>query len=67
MGTPPIRSELITGITPHEQKGLNAPITVAKRTETIGLLPNALVMYLEVPDRLIMTESGIVITRYGQM
>jgi hypothetical protein len=62
-GTPPISSELITGITPHEQKGLNAPTTVARKTETTGFFPNARVMYFEVPEILIITDKGIVITR----
>jgi hypothetical protein len=66
-GTPPIRSELMTGITPQEQKGLKAPMHVARKTETRGFFPNALVMYLDAPERFIITESGIVTSRYGQM
>lgn len=62
-GTPPMRSELITGITPQEQNGLKAPTQVARKTETIGFFPNAFVIYFEAPERLIITERGIVTSR----
>ena len=35
-GTPLKSSAAITGITPHEQKGLNAPTAVAKKMAMIG-------------------------------
>jgi hypothetical protein len=66
-GTPPISKVVITGITPHEQKGLNAPTAVARKIAAIGCFPNALAMYLDAPEMLITTDSGIVIRRYGQM
>lgn len=66
-GTPPISRELITGITPHEQKGLKAPTMVASSTERSGFLPNALDIYLDVPEIFTSTASGIVTSRYGQM
>ena len=62
-GTPPISNEVITGITPHEQKGLKAPTMVARNMETMGFLLRALFMYFEAPDRLITTARGIVTRR----
>jgi hypothetical protein len=62
-GTPPIKSELITGITPHEQNGLNAPTIVASNTESSGFLPKALLIYFEAPERFITTARGIVTNR----
>ena len=35
-GTPPINNAAITGITPHEQNGLNAPTSVAKKIAASG-------------------------------
>ena len=62
-GTPPVSNELITGITPHEQKGLKAPMQVARKTEIIGFLLNALVIYFEAPEMLTITDMGMVIRR----
>ena len=50
-GTPPIRSDVITGITPQEQNGLNAPTIVASRIAISGFAENALLMKREAPDR----------------
>ena len=66
-GTPLIKRELITGITPHEQKGLNAPTAVARNTERRGFFPNILPMFFDSPERFIITASGMVTSRYGQM
>lgn len=66
-GTPPINKEAITGITPHEQNGLNAPTKVAKNTETKGFLFSAFLMYLDASDIWASTANGIVMTIYGQM
>jgi len=66
-GTPPVSSELITGMTPHEQNGLKAPTTVARNTEMNGLPAKALVINFEAPDNLITTAMGMVIRRYGQI
>jgi hypothetical protein len=62
-GTPPISNEVITGITPQEQKGLKAPTMVASRMDTMGFLLRALLMYFEAPDKLITTARGIVTRR----
>lgn len=62
-GTPPVSSEVITGITPHEQNGLNAPTHVARKIDRIGLPEKARVMCFDNPERLIMTASGIVTSR----
>jgi hypothetical protein len=62
-GTPPISREAITGITPHEQKGLMAPTAVARNMESTGFLLKALWMYLAAPERLTATAMGIVIIR----
>lgn len=62
-GTPPINNEAITGITPQEQNGLNAPTTVAKTIETIGFLVNAFLMNFDAPDNCTATAIGIVIIR----
>jgi hypothetical protein len=63
IGTPPNKRELITGMTPQEQKGLNAPIVVARKIDSKGFLPKACSMYLEAPDKFTMTASGIVMSR----
>jgi hypothetical protein len=62
-GTPPIKSELITGITPHEQNGLNAPTIVASNTDSSGFLPKAFLINFEAPERFTATASGIVTSR----
>ena len=62
-GTPPISNEVITGITPHEQSGLNAPTMVAKKIATSGFLLNALVMNRDAPDTFTATEIGMVMSR----
>jgi len=66
-GTPPIRSEEITGITPQEQNGLNAPTKVARRIEAMGFLENALVMNLAAPVIFTATARGMEINIYGHM
>jgi hypothetical protein len=66
-GTPPMSNEAITGITPHEQKGLNAPTMVANIIAIIGLFLKALLMYLDAPDNRMATAIGMVINRYGQI
>ena len=66
-GTPPISSEAITGITPHEQNGLKAPIMVANTMAVTGFLFSALLIYFEAPETLTKTATGMVITRYGQI
>jgi hypothetical protein len=35
-GTPPMSSAAITGMTPHEQNGLNAPTAVARKIAMTG-------------------------------
>ena len=62
-GTPPINKEAITGITPHEQNGLNAPTKVAKKTETKGFLFNTFLIYLEASVNRASTANGIVMTK----
>lgn len=66
-GTPPISNAAITGITPHEQKGLKAPTRVASKIAVIGPASKARFMYFEAPDIFTATAIGMVITRYGQM
>lgn len=61
-----MRREDITGITPHEQNGLNAPIIVAKKMDNNGLEMNTFSRYFEVPEMCTATDNGIVIIRYGQ-
>jgi hypothetical protein len=63
MGTPPINRELITGITPQEQNGLNAPIMVANKTDINGDLANAFFIYFEAPEIFTITARGMVIRR----
>jgi hypothetical protein len=63
IGTPPISSELITGITPHEHNGLKAPTAVASKTEIIIFLLYALFMNLDAPVIFIKTARGIVTSR----
>lgn len=65
-GTPPVSNELMTGITPQEQKGLKAPTHVARNTDSRGLPAKALFMYFDAPERLIITARGMVTKRYGQ-
>ena len=43
-GTPPMSSDATTGITLHEQKGLNAPTIVARTMATSGCALRARVM-----------------------
>ena len=62
-GTPPINKDAITGMTPQEQNGLNAPTKVARNTDTKGVLFNALLMYFDAPDTLTNTANGIVIIK----
>ena len=50
MGTPLISSDAITGMTLHEQKGLNAPTMVASKMAVSGPDSNARLIYLEAPD-----------------
>ena len=66
-GTPPIMSDAITGITPHEQNGENAPRAVARNIETTGFLLNTLFMCFDISDNLTNTAMGIVMIRYGQI
>ena len=49
-GTPLISSEAITGMTPHEQKGLKAPTRVANKIAVSGRASNARLIYLDAPD-----------------
>jgi len=67
MGTPAINKAAITGITPHEQKGLKAPTRVASKIAVIGPASKARFICFEAPDIFTATAIGIVITRYGQM
>ena len=62
-GTPLISSAAMTGITPQEQKGLNAPTMVARRMAVIGLASKARFIYLEAPDIFTATARGIVTNR----
>jgi hypothetical protein len=62
-GTPPVRSDVITGITPHEQKGLNAPTHVARKMVRTGFPENARFIFFDNPERLIITARGIVTRR----
>ena len=48
-GTPLINSEAITGMTPHEQKGLKAPRIVASKMAASGLASNARLIYFDAP------------------
>lgn len=64
-GTPPIKSEEMTGITPQEHKGLSAPSIVAKKMDKIGFLFSVFLMILETPRRLTLTARGIDIRKYG--
>jgi hypothetical protein len=66
-GTPPINKAAMTGITPHEQKGLKAPTRVASNIAVIGPASKARFMCLEAPDIFTATAIGIVNARYGQM
>jgi hypothetical protein len=66
-GTPPISNEAITGITPHEQNGLKAPIRVAINMAIKGFLLSARVIYAEAPDKFTNAARGTEIRRYGQM
>ena len=50
-GTPPIRRDEITGITPQEQNGLKAPTIVARRMAMSGFAEKAREINREVPDR----------------
>jgi hypothetical protein len=62
-GTPPISKAEITGITPHEQNGLKAPRTVARKIETQGDLFMMVLKYFEKSLRFIQTASGIVTSK----
>ena len=62
-GTPPISRAAITGITPHEQNGENAPTIVARKMAVTGPASKARLMYFEAPDMFTATAIGIVITR----
>jgi hypothetical protein len=62
-GTPAIKRAVITGITPHEQKGLNAPSKVARSTATIGFRPIMRLRNFDAPDNCTATAIGIVIVR----
>jgi hypothetical protein len=66
-GTPPMRRDATTGITPHEQNGLKAPTTVASPIAVRGRARRARSMYFEAPDMRTATARGMVRTRYGQM
>jgi len=66
-GTPPSSSELIMGITVQEQKGLNAPAAVAKRTAATGRALNAPRSLSASPDRRRITASGMLTKRKGQI
>jgi hypothetical protein len=46
-GTPLMSNDAITGMTPHEQKGLKAPTIVASKTAVIGLVSKARLIYLK--------------------
>jgi len=62
-GTPPINKEAITGITPQEQNGLNAPTMVASKIEIKGFLPIDRVINLAAPVNFTATASGIEISK----
>ncbi len=66
-GTPPISKAAITGITPQEQKGLNAPTMVAKNIDITGFFVKAILIYLAAPDNFTATAKGIVTIKYGQI
>jgi len=59
-GTPEMSREEITGITPQEQNGLNAPMSVASRIPITGFVLKMTVMYREMPLTCIATARGIV-------
>jgi hypothetical protein len=65
-GTPPIKSAVITGITPHEQNGLIAPIKVAKKMDNHGDLVITTLKYFEKLLSFIHTANGMVTNKYGQ-
>ena len=62
-GIPLIKSEEMIGITPHEQSGLNAPITVAIRIDNSGFLFRAFLICFDIPERLTATAKGMVIRK----
>jgi len=62
-GTPPISIAATTGMTLHEQRGLNAPTTVAKTIATSGRAENARLIYFEAPDICTATAMGMVINK----
>jgi hypothetical protein len=64
-GTPDVSRAAITGITPHEQNGLTAPISVASNTATTGFAPSLVRMAVDAPERLRATDSGTEITKNG--
>ncbi len=53
----------MTGITPHEQNGLNAPTAVAKMIAIIGRARRNLLIYFEAPDIRTATANGIVTSK----
>jgi hypothetical protein len=64
-GTPDVSKAAITGMTPQEQSGLTAPISVASMTAIIGFFPRRLLIASEAPDRFSATASGTEIARNG--
>ncbi len=62
-GTPPNNKLAITGITPQEQKGLNAPSMVANNMDTNGFLLSALLMIFDTFVNLTSTARGMEMTR----
>jgi hypothetical protein len=66
-GTPPASSAHITGITPQEQKGLKAPISVASNIDMTGRPLNARPIFFDAPETWTATANGMVIIKYGQM
>ena len=63
IGTLPISKAVIIGITPQEQKGLNAPTMVAKNIEIIGFFVKTILIYLAASDNFTTTAKGIVIIK----
>jgi hypothetical protein len=62
-GTPLIKSAVMIGMTPQEQKGLNAPTAVAAKIATIGSESKTRLMCLDTPDILMATAIGMVTNR----
>jgi hypothetical protein len=65
-GTPLVSNVKITGMTPQEQNGLNAPTSVASRIARYGRAWRAFLICPAMPDMLMITDSKIVASKYGQ-